>query len=145
LTDKYNTDNYKHSELTEKIIGEAYFVYNILGYGFLEKVYENALYRRLKNLGLEVKQQYPINVYFEGELVGEYFADLIVEDKVIVELKAVQELIKIHETQLVNYLKATDIEVGLLINFGSKLEFRRRVLTQEYRNHNNHINSASKN
>lgn len=143
--EQYTSNNYKHSELTEKIIGEAYFVYNTLGYGFLEKVYENALFIRLKNQGVEVKQQYPIRVYFEGELVGEYFADLLVEDKVIVELKAIQELIKIHETQLVNYLKATDIEVGLIINFGPKLEFRRRVLTQEYKNLNNHKNSASKN
>jgi GxxExxY protein len=143
--DKFNSDNYKHSELTEKIIKEAYYVFNALGYGFLEKVYENALYRRLNNQGIIAKQQFPINVYFENELVGEYCADLIVENKVIVELKAIQELNKIHETQLVNYLKATDIEVGLLINFGPKLEFRRRVLTQEYKNLNNHKNSASKN
>jgi len=128
---KYEEDNYKHSELTEKIIKEAYFVFNKLGYGFLEKVYENALYIRLNNQGLKTKQQYPINVFFENELVGEYCADLIVEDKVIVELKAIQELAKIHETQLVNYLKATEIEVGLLINFGPKLEFKRRVLTKK--------------
>jgi len=141
---KYNENNYKHSELTEKIIKEAYFVFNSLGYGFLEKVYENALYKRLNKQNLVTKQQYPINVFFENELVGEYYADLIVEDKVIVELKAIQELNKIHEAQLVNYLKATEIEVGLLINFGPKLEFKRRVLTQEYKNHNNHNNSASK-
>jgi GxxExxY protein len=130
---KYEEDNYKHSELTEKIIKEAYFVFNELGYGFLEKVYENALYIRLNNQGLKTKQQYPINVFFENELVGEYCADLIVEDKVIVELKAIQELTKIHETQLVNYLKATEIEVGLLINFGPKLEFKRRVFSQHHK------------
>jgi GxxExxY protein len=142
--EKFNEDNYKHSELTEKIIKEAYFVFNTLGYGFLEKVYENALNKRLNKQELETKQQYPINVFFENELVGEYFADLIVEDKVIIELKAIQELNKIHETQLVNYLKATNIEVGLLINFGPKLEFKRRVLTNNYKIHNNHNNSASK-
>jgi GxxExxY protein len=142
--DKFNSDNYKHSELTEKIIKEAYFVFNSLGYGFLEKVYENALHKRLNEQGLETKQQYPINVFFEGELVGEYYADLIVEYKVIVELKAIQELNKIHETQLVNYLKATEIEIGLLINFGPKLEFKRKVLTQEYKNHNYYNSSVSK-
>lgn len=142
--EKYNENNYKHSELTEKIIKEAYFIFNSLGYGFLEKVYENALYKRLNKQNLMAKQQYPINVFFENELVGEYYADLIVEDKVIVELKAIQELNKIHEAQLVNYLKATEIEVGLLINFCPKLEFKRRVLTQEYKNHNNYNNSASK-
>lgn len=131
---KYEEENYKHSELTEKIIKEAYFVFNKLGYGFLEKVYENALYIRLNNQGLKTKQQYPISVFFESELVGEYCADLIVEDKVIVELKAIQELAKIHETQLVNYLKSTEIEVGLLINFGPKLEFKRRVLTKNHKN-----------
>jgi GxxExxY protein len=142
--ENFNKDNYKHSELTEKIIKEAYFVFNSLGYGFLEKVYENALYIRLNKQNLVTKKQYPINVFFENELVGEYYADLIVEEKVIIELKAIQELNKIHETQLVNYLKATEIEVGLLINFGPKLEFKRRVLTQEYKNHNNHNKSASK-
>jgi GxxExxY protein len=126
---KYEEDNYKHSELTEKIIKEAYFVFNALGYGFLEKVYENALFKRLNNIGLKTQQQLPINVYFENELVGEYYADLIVEEKVIIELKAIQELNKIHETQLVNYLKATKIEVGLLINFGPKLEFKRKVFS----------------
>lgn len=131
---KYDEDNYKHSELTEKIIKEAYFVFNSLGYGFLEKVYENALFRRLNNIGLKTLQQSPINVYFEKEIIGEYYADLIVEDKVIIELKAIQELNKIHETQLVNYLKATEIEVGLLINFGPKLEFKRKVFTNIHKN-----------
>ena len=126
---KYNEDNYKYSDLTEKIIKEAYFVHNTLGFGFLEKVYENALFKRLNNIGLKTKQQFPINVYFENELIGEYYADLIVEEKIILELKAIQELNKIHETQLVNYLKATDIEVGLLINFGPTLDVKRRVFS----------------
>ena len=83
-------ENYKYSQITEKIIKEAYYVYNILGYGFLENVYENALFKRLKKTNMKVKQQDPIKVYFEDELVGEYFADLLVEDKVIVEMKSVE-------------------------------------------------------
>ena len=122
-------ENYKYSDLTEKIIHEAYYVYNTLGYGFLEKVYENALFNRLKNVGLNTKIQQPINVYFENDLVGEYCADLIVENKVIVELKAIKDILDIHETQLVNYLKATNIEVGLLINFGPKIQIRRKVFS----------------
>lgn len=124
-------ENYKHSELTERIIKEAYYVYNKLGYGFLEKVYENAMFIRLKNTGFNVSQQYPVNVYFENELVGEYFADILIEEKVILELKAIEKLIAIHEVQLVNYLKATKIEVGLLINFGPKIEIKRKVFTKE--------------
>ncbi|MCI0472963.1 MAG: GxxExxY protein, partial [Ignavibacteria bacterium] len=112
-----NEENYKFSDITEKIIREALFVHNELGYGFLEKVYENALILRLKKQNLDVRQQVPINVYFEKTLVGEYTADLLVENKVIAELKAVQKLDQIHEVQLVNYLKATKLEVGLLINF----------------------------
>ncbi len=125
-------ENYKHSELTERIIKEAYYVYNKLGYGFLEKVYENALFIRLSNTGFNVSQQYPVNVYFENELVGEYFADILIEEKVILELKAIEKLSAIHEVQLVNYLKATKIEVGLLINFGPKIEIKRKVFTKEF-------------
>ena len=121
-------DNYVHSNLTEKIIGFAYDVYNVLGSGFLEKVYENALSAKLHKSGLSVAQQAPVNVYFEGELVGEYFADLLVDGKIIVELKAVSELSKIHEVQLINYLKATGLKVGLLINFGEKVKIIRRVV-----------------
>lgn len=127
----YNEINYKHSELTEKIIKEAYYVYNILGYGFLEKIYVNALFIRLKSSGLFVKKQFPIGVHFEDELIGEYYADLIVEKKVILEIKAVENLHPAHEVQLVNYLKATNIEVGLLINFGEKLEIKRRVFSNK--------------
>jgi len=121
-------NNLIHSGLTEQIIGFAYDVYNKLGSGFLEKVYENALAVKLKKAGILVAQQSPIKVYFEKELVGEYFADLLVDDKVIVELKAVSELSKIHEVQLVNYLKATGIKVGLLINFGEQVKIIRRVV-----------------
>lgn len=127
----YNEINYKHSELTERIIKEAYYVYNILGYGFLEKIYVNALFIRLKSSGLFVKKQFPIGVHFENELIGEYYADLIVEKKVILEIKAVENLHPAHEVQLVNYLKATNIEVGLLINFGEKLEIKRRVFSNK--------------
>ena len=119
--------NYKHAEITEQIIKAAYEVYNTLGYGFLEKVYENALRTEIKRLGLKVVQQQPVNVYYKDTLVGEYQADLIVEDKVIVELKAINRLDKVHEVQLVNYLKATNIEVGLLINFGSKIQIKRKI------------------
>ncbi|MFH0775173.1 MAG: GxxExxY protein [bacterium] len=124
-----NTDNYKHSEITEKIIKAFYKVYNTLGYGFLEKVYENALFIELIAMSLLVKKQEQIKVYYDGKEVGEYFADLIVEGCVIVELKASESLCKEHEVQLINYLKATDIEVGLLLNFGKKPEFKRKVFS----------------
>ena len=121
------SNNYKHSELTEKIIKATYEVYNELGFGFLEKVYENALASELKNAGLSVVQQIPIDVYYKQNRVGEYFSDLLVDEKVIVEVKAVGQLAKIHEVQLVNYLKATKIEIGLLINFGEKIEIKRKI------------------
>lgn len=120
-------DNYKHSELTEKIIKAFYKVYNTLGYGFLEKVYENALFIELESVGLNVKKQEPIKVYYEEKEVGVYFSDLIVEDTIIIELKAAESLSEEHESQLINYLKATDIEVGLLLNFGKKPEMKRKV------------------
>ena len=119
--------NYKHADLTEQIIGAFYHVYNSLGYGFLEKVYENAMVIELRRRGLEVVQQAPIKVHYDGHLVGEYFADLLVNGKVIVELKAAEGLAPEHEAQLLNYLKATDIEVGLLLNFGPKPQVRRKI------------------
>ncbi len=120
-------DNYIHSELTDKIIGCAYDVYNQLGFGFMEKVYENAMMIKLHQKKLEAVQQAPIHAYFEDKLVGEYFADILVNNKVILEFKAVSALSKVHEVQLVNYLKATGIKVGLVINFGEKLKIIRRV------------------
>jgi GxxExxY protein len=117
----------KHADVTEKIIGAYYTVYNTLGYGFAEKVYENALVLELRKSGCCVEAQKPIEVYYEGQQVGEYFADMVVNDVVIVELKAVRTLLKEHEAQLLNYLKATMIEVGLLFNFGPEPQFRRRV------------------
>ena len=116
-------------ELSNTIIGCAFTVYNTLGRGFLEKVYENALLIELKNKNLDAVNQYPISVYYNEQVVGEYFADIIVENKVILELKSVEKLNDVHSAQLLNYLKATNIKVGYLLNFGSnsKLEFKRLV------------------
>jgi len=111
---------YQHQDITEQVIKAYYNVYNELGYGFLEKVYENALMIELKSFGLNCEKQKPISVTFKGYNVGEYFADIIVENRVIVELKAAEGLIEEHEAQLLNYLRATEIEVGLLLNFGKK-------------------------
>jgi GxxExxY protein len=123
-----NSDtNLQHADITDKIISCAYDVHNQLGFGFSEKVYENAMMIKLAQKGLTAVQQTPVNVFFEKQLVGEYFPDLPVESKVIVELKAVSALLKAHEAQLVNYLKATGIKVGLLVNFGEKLKIVRRV------------------
>jgi GxxExxY protein len=120
-----------HGDTTDLILKAFYHVYNTLGYGFLEKVHENALKITLRKWGLSVRQQQAIKVYFEGEEVGEYFADLIVVESVILELKAVESICSAHESQLVNYLKATDIEVGLLLNFGPKPEFRRKIFCND--------------
>ncbi|MFK5879556.1 MAG: GxxExxY protein [Flavobacteriaceae bacterium] len=124
-------ENYKHSDITDKIINCFYKVYNTLGYGFLEKVYENALFLELRNLGLYVEKQKQIKVFYENEKVGEYYADLIVSELVIVELKATETLCEEHEYQLINYLKATEIEVGLLLNFGKNPELKRKVFSNE--------------
>ncbi len=112
--------------VTEWIIKCAFKVHNVLGAGFLEKVYENALRIETEKSGLVVRQQAPIKVLYEGCVVGEYFADLLIDDRVVVELKAVQALAKDHEQQLVHYLNATGIEMGLLINFGSSVQVRRK-------------------
>jgi GxxExxY protein len=119
--------NYKHSDITDKVIKAFYRVYNTLGYGFLEKVYENALYLELKNMGLNASVQVPINVFYNDSKVGCYFADILVENVVIIELKATERICEEHEFQLINYLKATEIEVGLLLNFGKKPEVKRKV------------------
>lgn len=122
-------DNYKHSDITERVIKAFYKVYNTLGYGFLEKVYENALHIELEQIGFSVNKQEPIKVYYESREVGVYFADLIVNGLVIIELKAAENLCEEHEFQLINYLKATELEVGLLLNFGKKPELRRKVFS----------------
>ena len=116
----------KDDVLTQKIIGCAYTVHNTLGPGFLEKVYENALRIELEKLGLRVKQKEPINVTYDGQVVGEYYADLWVDERVVIELKAVQTLAKQHEVQLVNYLAATGIDCGLLLNFGASVQVKRK-------------------
>ena len=119
--------DFKYKELTEKIISAFYSVYNTLGYGFLEKVYENALVIELNKLNLKARAQTPIKVLYDKQVVGEYFADMFVEEKVIVEIKAVKRLLVEHEAQILNYLKATKIEIGLLLNFGPKAEIRRII------------------
>ena len=123
-----STDN---DALTEKIIGAAYSVANILGFGFLEKVYENALAVELKALGMKVEQQKPVSVFYKGVNVGDYIADLLVEDSVLIELKSVKNLSDIHKSQLLNYLVATNKSVGLLINFGSPRIEIKRVLNSK--------------
>ncbi len=123
----YDAANYKHTELTKRIIGIFYEVYNTLGHGFLEKVYENAMALRLQKAGLNVTQQQPIRVFFDGEVIGEYFADLVVDDLIIVELKAAKDLAEEHEAQLLNYLKASEYEVGLLLNFGPHPKLSRKA------------------
>src|SRR6185295_2622524 len=125
----------KHENLTGQIIKALYNVYNELGYGFLEKVYENALALELESMGLRVGRQRPIKVYYRSRQVGDYYADLIVEGLVIIELKCAEALCEAHEAQLLNYLKATDIEVGLLLNFGPKPAFRRKIFTNDKKLH----------
>lgn len=118
-----------NQEKTSVVLKCYYKVYNTLGYGFLEKVYENALFLELTNIGMNCRRQVPIRVFYEGEEVGNYFADIIVDDDLIIELKATESLCEEHDHQLINYLKATQIEVGLLLNFGLKPEFRRKVFS----------------
>ncbi|MBE9466903.1 MAG: GxxExxY protein [Bacteroidetes bacterium] len=125
---------YLHSDITKIILRAFYNVYNELGYGFLEKVYENAMMIELKKLGLSCENQKHINVYYYNSKVGEYFADIIVNEIVIIELKAAKNIIEEHEAQLINYLKATDIEVGLLLNFGKKPQHKRKIFTNDLKN-----------
>ena len=128
-------DNYLHSDLTARIIRCFFKVYNTLGYGFLEKVYENAMLFELKCNGLNCLAQVPIDVYYGNAKVGFYIADIIVENCVVVELKAAEALCEEHEAKLTNYLRATDIEVGILLNFGKKPELKRKIFSTEYKNH----------
>ncbi|KGD67843.1 GxxExxY protein [Flavobacterium aquatile] len=116
-----------HKDLTDIILKTFYEVYNELGHGFLENVYQNALLIELRNKGLNVVPQKRIKVYYKGDEVGDYFADLIVEEKIILELKAADYIVEQFENQIVNYLRGTDCEVGLLLNFGKKPEFRRKI------------------
>lgn len=145
---RWNTDNTEnadfhrlktilHGEITDKVIEAFYRVYNKLGSGFLEKVYRNAMAVELTNMGLHVEQEKNIKVYYESVEVGDYYADLLVSNLVIVELKAAESLRKEHQAQLVNYFRATDIEVGLLLNFGKKAEFKRKIFTNDRKRKNN--------
>jgi GxxExxY protein len=119
-------------EITEIVIGAAYKVHKTLGSGFLERIYEKSLLIELKNKGLKAESQYPVSVYYEDELVGDYYADILVENCLIVELKALENLTVAHEKQIVNYLAATGIDDGLLINFGSSCQIKRKF--RIYRN-----------
>ena len=140
------SDNYKYSDITGIIIKAFYNVYNQLGYGFLEKVYENTLLIELKKFKLECVAQKPIEVFYDELKVGFYIADIIVNNAVIIEVKATEALCEEHEAQLTNYLRATNIEVGLLLNFGKKAELKRKVFSEEYKiliNHHCHKNLPS--
>lgn len=128
--------------MSEKLIGAYYTVYNTLGYGFLEKVYENSFYCELKDQGVKVNRQQPIDVYYKGKKVGQYFTDLVIEDRIIVELKAAESLCFEHEAQLMNYLKATSIEVGFLFNFGQKAQFKRKYFSNDKKNPQKSVSSV---
>jgi len=120
-----------HAEITDSILKAFYKVYNTLGYGFLEKVYENSMRIEFTNIHLIVDQQRNIKVYYDNDQVGDYYADLLVNGLIIVELKAAENICEEHEAQLLNYLKATNIEVGLLLNFGKEPQFRRKYFTND--------------
>jgi GxxExxY protein len=118
----------EHKELTEKIIGCAYRVYNKMGFGYLESVYEKCMLIELRKAGFDIESQKPIRVQYDGEVVGDFIADILVNDTVILELKSVRKLVEAHEVQLVNYLVATEKPVGLLINFGqTRVAVKRKV------------------
>ena len=121
----------KHKDLTDAVLCCFYTVYNSLGYGFLEKVYENALLLELAKRGLKAQAQFPVSVYYDKQVVGEYFADVLVENVLIIEIKAVRNFLPEHEAQLFNYLRATDKEVGLLLNFGPSPQIKRRAFDNE--------------
>lgn len=121
----------KHADLTDKVLKAFFKVYNMLGCGFAERVYQNALAIELKKSGLQVETQQGITVYYEGDVVGDYITDMVVNGVVMLELKAVRTLTEDHEAQILNYLKATPVEVGLLLNFGEKPEYRRKILDND--------------
>ncbi|MCI4442994.1 MAG: GxxExxY protein [Lentimicrobium sp.] len=123
-----------HKELSDSILKVFYEVYNELGYGFIEKVYQNAMYLELKSQGFKVEAQKQIKVHYKDELVGDFFADLLIDDLIILELKACDVLVKAHYVQTLNYLKATNIEIGLLLNFVEKPEIKRLIFTNNRKN-----------
>ncbi|MBM4166881.1 MAG: GxxExxY protein [Ignavibacteria bacterium] len=122
-----------HKDITDKILQAFFKVYNTLGYGFLEKVYENAMFIELCAMGLHIEKQKQIKVYYNNNIVGDYVADLIANNCVIIELKAAENIAEEHEFQLINYLRATEIEVGLLLNFGKTPQFKRKIFTNDFK------------
>jgi GxxExxY protein len=127
---------FPHQELTKSIIGIYYDVYNEMGHGFLEKVYQNAMIVELQSRGFEIESQKRINVYYKQTIVGEYIPDIIVNNSVIVELKCVEYINESHQAQLINYLKSTECEVGLLLNFGNDPQFLRKIYTNDIKKRN---------
>ena len=125
---------YLYSDITNEVLNAFYDVYNELGYGFLEKVYKNALFNELTQRGIRCQKEYPISVYYKGVCVGDYYADIMIEDKIILELKAVKTILPEHLAQLNNYLRATNAEVGLLLNFGMEPQKKRVVFTNDRKN-----------
>jgi GxxExxY protein len=126
---------FPHQELKKNIIGVYYDVYNELGYGFLEKVYHKAMLIELHKRGYVIESEKKLNVYYKNEIVGEYVPDIIINESVIVELKCVEYLIETHENQLLNYLKATNCEVGLILNFGKDPQLIRKIFTNDLKKH----------
>jgi GxxExxY protein len=134
---------YKHAELTEEIIGVFYEVYNELGSGFLEKVYEEAMAMVLRSKNIEFQRQVPVPVWFRGVRIGSYEADLVIAGQVLIELKACKSLDPSHESQLLNYLRSTDIEVGLLLNFGPRPQVRRFAFENERKKISVHLRASA--
>jgi len=127
----YDQPQFIHRKLTEKVIGVFYDVYNELGFGFLESVYQSAMIQALRSVGLKADGQTKLPVYFRGIVVGDYIADIVVESKLLLELKAADDLASAHDAQLLNYLKATTVELGLLLNFGPKPKIKRLVFSND--------------
>ena len=138
-----NKGNFKHSELTEIIIGIFYEVYGELGHGFLESVYRNSMALALRKKGLSVQAEAPITVFFRGENVGDFRADLVVEGRILLELKTAEAIVAAHEAQVLNYLRSTDLELGLILNFGPKPQIRRLLFDNERKQARFHGNRSS--
>jgi len=128
-----------YGDKTEKIIQAFYKVYNTLGYGFLEKVYQNALLIELRKMGFQCQSEMLVKVFYDGTIVGDYRADIVVDNCIIIENKAAEVLLEEHEFQLINYLKATEIEVGLLLNFGKRPEFKRKIYSNKKRSDDTYL------
>ncbi len=140
---EYPVEKYPHNEITGKIIKAAFDVHNRLGHSFQEKVYENALAMELRHSGMKVEQQKPMKVNYRGEPIGDFVVDLLVDDAVILELKAVQAIEKSHEEKLLHYLKVSGLEIGLLINFGRSVEVKRKIFTQPHHSAKSAISDSS--